>query len=107
MDGKYLARVSVACHNNVSGFLTRTIPMSTVLVTGATGFLGRHLLRELVATGAAVRGLSRSPDGDATVAALGAFPVRGDLGDTAALAAATAGTDAVFHTAADTSTWAP
>jgi nucleoside-diphosphate-sugar epimerase len=81
--------------------------MSTVLVTGATGFLGRHLVRELRAAGATVRGLSRSPAGDAAVAALGATPVRGDLADAAALAAAAAGVDAVFHAAADTGTWAP
>ena len=81
--------------------------MSIVLVTGATGFLGQHLVRELVAGGATVRGLSRSPAGDAAVAALGALPVRGDLSDAIALGAAVAGVDAVFHTAADTNTWTP
>lgn len=81
--------------------------MPTVLVTGATGFLGQHLLRALLATGAEVRGLSRSPAGDAAVAALGAIPVRGHLGDAEALHAAVAGTQAVFHTAADTNHWGP
>lgn len=81
--------------------------MTTVLVTGATGFLGRHLVRELAASGVRVRGLSRSPAGDAALAALGALPMRGHLGDTAALAAATAGCDAVFHAAADTNNWGP
>jgi nucleoside-diphosphate-sugar epimerase len=81
--------------------------MPTVLVTGATGFLGQHLLRELVASGASVRGLSRSAAGDAAVAALGAQPVRGGLDDAAALHAAAAGTQAVFHTAADTNNWGP
>lgn len=81
--------------------------MSIVFVTGATGFLGQHLVRELVGGGAAVRGLSRSPAGDAAVAALGAVPVRGDLSDAVALGAAVAGVDAVFHTAADTNTWTP
>ncbi|MFY2763830.1 NAD-dependent epimerase/dehydratase family protein [Arenimonas sp. MALMAid1274] len=81
--------------------------MPTVLVTGATGFLGQHLLRELVATGASVRALSRSPAGDAAVAALGALPVRGDLADADALRTATAGVAAVFHTAADTNNWGP
>src|SRR5687768_14402708 len=81
--------------------------MTSVLVTGATGFLGQHLVRELQAAGAAVRGLSRSPAGDAAIAALGAEPVRGELGDAVALAAAVAGAAAVFHTAADTSTWTP
>ena len=78
-----------------------------VLVTGATGFLGQHLVRALVAEGAGVRGLSRSAAGDAVIAALGGQPVRGHLGDPEALAGAVAGAAAVFHTAADTSTWAP
>lgn len=81
--------------------------MPTVLVTGATGFLGQHLVRELLADGARVRGLSRSPAGDAAVAALGAQPVRGHLGDAESLAAATEGISAVFHTAADTNNWGP
>ena len=81
--------------------------MPTVLVTGATGFLGQHLVRELVAGGVSVRGLSRSEKGDAAVAALGAQPVRGHLGDADALHAAAAGTEAVFHTAADTNNWGP
>ena len=81
--------------------------MPNILVTGATGFLGQHLLRELVADGARVRGLSRSAAGDAAVAATGAAPVRGDLGDAAALARAMEGISAVFHTAADTNNWGP
>lgn len=81
--------------------------MPTVLVTGATGFLGQHLVRELIADGATVRGLSRSGKGDAAVVALGAQPVRGYLGDADALRAAVAGCEAVFHTAADTNNWGP
>ena len=81
--------------------------MPLVLVTGATGFLGQHLVRELVADGVTVRGLSRSPKGDAALAALGAQPARGHLGDADALRAAVAGCDAVFHTAADTNNWGP
>ncbi|MBW8367698.1 MAG: NAD-dependent epimerase/dehydratase family protein [Arenimonas sp.] len=81
--------------------------MPNVLVTGATGFLGQHLIRELVADGVTVRGLSRSAAGDAAVVALGAAPVRGHLGDAGALEAAVAGCEAVFHTAADTNNWGP
>jgi nucleoside-diphosphate-sugar epimerase len=81
--------------------------MPTVLVTGATGFLGQHLVRELLADGVSVRGLSRSEKGDAALAALGARPVRGHLGDADALRAAVAGCEAVFHTAADTNNWGP
>lgn len=80
--------------------------MTTVLLTGATGFVGQHLLRELKAAGVAVRALSRSDAADAALRAAGAEPVRGDLERPDTLAAAVdAGLDAVFHTAADTSTW--
>lgn len=81
--------------------------MPIVLVTGATGFLGQHLVRELVADGVTVRGLSRSESGDRAVAVLGAQPVRGHLGDAEALRDAVAGCDTVFHTAADTNNWGP
>jgi dihydroflavonol-4-reductase len=80
--------------------------MTTVLLTGATGFVGRHLLRELLDGGIAVRALSRSAGADEVLRAAGAVPVRGDLALPPTLAAAVdAGLDAVFHTAADTSTW--
>ena len=81
--------------------------MPTVLVTGATGFLGQHLVRELVADGVMVRGLSRSEKGDAALAALGAQPVRGHLGDADALRTAVDCCEAVFHTAAYTNNWGP
>jgi nucleoside-diphosphate-sugar epimerase len=79
-----------------------------VLVTGGSGFLGGNVVRALVARGDAVRALVRSDAGAKTVEALGATAVRGDLDDPASLAAAvTADLDALFHTAADTSQWAP
>ena len=77
----------------------------SVLLTGGAGFLGRHLLRELLASGAQVRALSRRPETDAVLARLGAQPVRGDVTDAASVQAAMAGIDAVFHAAADTNTW--
>jgi dihydroflavonol-4-reductase len=81
--------------------------MPTVLLTGANGFLGQHLLRELRLAGADVRALSRRADADAEIAALGGQPVRGDVTDPVSLRNAMAGVDAVFHTAADTNTWRP
>jgi len=77
----------------------------TILLTGGAGFLGRHLLRELRASGARVRALSRRAQTDAVLAQLGAEPVRGDLDDAGSLRAAAQGVDAVFHAAADTNTW--
>lgn len=71
--------------------------MTLVLVTGATGFLGEHLCRELVEQGHAVRGLARSRS--AVLAELGAEHVRGDVLDGPELDRALAGCAAVFHLA--------
>ena len=79
--------------------------MAVVLITGASGFVGGHVLRELLADGHTVRALSRSPASDAALAAAGAVPVRGSLGDADSLLAAARGTEAVFHCAANTSAW--
>ena len=81
--------------------------MPHVLLTGAAGFLGRHVARELLAAGAEVRALSRRAETDRVLAVLGATPVRGDVTDPDSLRRAMAGVDAVFHTAADTNTWRP
>lgn len=52
-----------------------------ILVIGATGYLGSHVVRNLAAAGHLVSGLSRSEAGDTAIAANGAVPVRGDLAD--------------------------
>lgn len=70
-----------------------------VLVTGATGFVGEAIARLLVATGRPTRGLTRSHDGEARLAAIGVDPVRGDLLDTVSLADAMRGCTAVYHVA--------
>ena len=80
---------------------------NTVFVTGASGFVGGHLVHELLAAGCQVKALSRRPESDATITALGATPVRAQLADPASLQAAMAGCEAVFHAAADTSLWQP
>ncbi len=71
--------------------------MTTVLVTGATGFLGEHLCRVLVEQGATVRGLARSRSG--VLSDLGVETVRGDVLEGPELDQALAGTAAVFHLA--------
>jgi dihydroflavonol-4-reductase len=71
------------------------------LVTGATGFTGGHLARALVARGDAVSALVRNESPAATaLAQAGIVLVRGDVRDPAALAAATADVDVVYHVAA-------
>ncbi|MFZ9347623.1 MAG: NAD-dependent epimerase/dehydratase family protein, partial [Arenimonas sp.] len=79
--------------------------MANVLLTGASGFVGGHLLRELLANGHTVRALSRSPASDAVLADAGAEPVRGNLQDHDALNAACRDAEAIFHCAANTSAW--
>jgi dihydroflavonol-4-reductase len=79
--------------------------MIKVLLTGASGFLGGHVLAELRAAGCEVRALSRRTESDAALAAQGAIPVRAKLSDQAELRAASNGCEAVFHVAGDTSMW--
>jgi dihydroflavonol-4-reductase len=70
-----------------------------VLVTGATGFLGAEIARELVLRGHAVRALVRPAS---ALAGLEGAPVeiaRGDVLDPASVRAALAGQEAVVHTA--------
>src|SRR5579862_2481551 len=68
-------------------------------VTGATGFLGRAIVMDLVAAGRRVRALARSETAAAQLAELGAEPVRGDLRDRASLEAAFDGCAVVYHVA--------
>ncbi len=77
-----------------------------ILVTGATGFLGAHVVKQLVAAGHQVRGLYRSlekrdqnPVFDAqTIASVDWFA--GDLFDYSSLEKAAKGVDRVYHCAA-------
>jgi len=79
--------------------------MSRILLTGATGFLGQHIQRELIAAGHQVKALSRSEQADALLSSQGAEPIRAELTDADSLMRAAKDVDAIFHTAADTNTW--
>ncbi len=70
------------------------------LVTGATGFVGSHLVDRLLSRGHDVTALIRSPAKAAGLAERGVHLVRGDLADLAALAEATAGQAVIYHAAA-------
>ena len=74
--------------------------IKTVLLTGANGFLGSHLARELVQRGYAVRGLVRQRSRCATLAGLPVTLCEGDVLEPDSVARAMAGCDAVIHAAA-------
>jgi dihydroflavonol-4-reductase len=79
--------------------------MST-LVTGAAGFLGSHVTRQLVDRGDVVRVLLRASSTNRAIADLSLEYVTGDLRDPASLDRAMKGVKRVFHLAADYRLWA-
>jgi nucleoside-diphosphate-sugar epimerase len=74
--------------------------MTSVLVTGAAGFVGSHLVKALVARGEAVRALVRNCGKTNGLRQLGFEVVCGDILDPAAMARALRDIDVVFHCAA-------
>ena len=70
-----------------------------VFVAGATGVLGRRLLRQLTARGHVAVGLARSEEGESTVRSHGGEPRRADLFDADSLTRAADGCNAIVHAA--------
>jgi len=76
------------------------------LVTGATGFVGANVVRELLREGATVRVLAR-PNGDRrAIDGLAVEICEGDLVDAASIRRAVQGAATVYHVAADYRLWA-
>ena len=72
----------------------------TILLTGANGFLGSHITRELLARGYVVRALVRRGSNRSTLADLPVNYVEGDICHAADVLGATIGCTAVIHAAA-------
>lgn len=78
----------------------------TALVTGATGFVGSHVARQLVAAGESVRALARPGARRNALDGVAVEWVEGDLRDEASLDRALKSVRRVFHVAADYRLWA-
>ncbi len=90
-----------------SGYLT-TPPerkMKTILLTGATGFLGRHLARRLSQDGHRLRCTVRDPNKASHLVEQNADLIVGDLSDRGIVDVAVRGVDAVVHAAAKIGGW--
>lgn len=74
-----------------------------VLLTGATGYLGRDVVRELVEAGHEVQGLTRSPQRTGIITSRGGEAVVGDLHDPRTYSGEAEAADAIIHMAAEDS----
>lgn len=77
----------------------------TTLVTGATGFVGSHVARQLLAAGHRVRVLVRRSSNLQALEGLAVEHAEGDLRDVVSLERALRGVRSVFHVAADYRLW--
>jgi dihydroflavonol-4-reductase len=75
------------------------------MVTGATGFIGGNLARELWRRGDDVRALVRPGSNRLTIENTGIVPIEGDILDRQSVDRAVQGCEAVFHVAAAYTFW--
>src|SRR6202522_3448583 len=78
-----------------------------VFLTGATGFVGHHVARELAAQGAELRLLVRESSNLANLEGISGETHVGDLSEPETIKSALEGCEAVFHVAADYRLWIP
>lgn len=78
-----------------------------ILITGATGFLGRNLCEYLASRGYVLRALARPTSDASFLEALGIEIARGDVLDADSVSAAMQGCDYVVHAAAHFRLWGP
>jgi nucleoside-diphosphate-sugar epimerase len=78
-----------------------------ILVTGATGLVGHHVVQRAVTEGLRIRVLVRGSGHAREFEARGVEAVTGDLGDPASLSQAVQGVDAIVHCAAKVGDWGP
>jgi UDP-glucose 4-epimerase len=71
--------------------------MNEIVITGSTGVIGRRAVRELLAAGYGVTGVTRSPRGRERLESLGARTVEAEVFDAASLRRAVDGADAVVN----------
>ncbi|MBN1691525.1 MAG: NAD-dependent epimerase/dehydratase family protein [Dehalococcoidia bacterium] len=82
--------------------------MRKVLITGATGFIGGHIVKENIARGNAVRALVLPGDpGEKSLKERGVEILNGDIRDYDKVREAVDGRESVFHCAAVVTDWAP
>jgi len=79
--------------------------LRTVLVTGATGFVGSHVAEALARRGDSVRALVRRGADTSLLERTGIQIARGDLSDPSSLKVAVEGCDVVVHCAAKVGDW--
>lgn len=82
------------------------MPEELTLVTGATGFIGSHVVRQLLQRGDRVRIFARNSSRKSNVESFGCEIAIGDLKDPISLLRCTQGCRRVYHVAADYRLWA-